>query len=147
MVSCSKEIESKKETHPIPQKTIAVGISVYGHLHRGDKWSERHGVEPCTEKLGICHIKILPYVTYYSISFSYPYKENGLDKMAIIFNETVPNTNDTFMTNEENPFVLPTDVSTALGYNNVTILPGDYTVIENNPLYPYGFVLCDVELN
>jgi hypothetical protein len=60
--SCSEEESELRNDNLIQKseddcKVDKVEVKFVGQLHRGERWSERNNVTPCTQSFGLCNLK------------------------------------------------------------------------------------------
>lgn len=165
IISCENE-ETEDNLHMIQSnqfitKNDGVGgsVGIGMKIHRGKKWSERRGVTPCTQGLGICSVKPENVsVEYKKVKITYdftppPTPTPGGPKslnnrvanstLKIVFEENVGvKQGDIFISSEDDDFEFTQDVLPLLGLNRLTVLADDYIVYVDND-NPYGYVVVN----
>ena len=164
-IQCQKEeVVKQQDTNQVKEqykpKNIPVGVWVSGRLHRGGRWSEAHGVEPCTQSLGVCDVHGGVFIGPFTIGLfkttyspdSIPFwiapdeRHTGIVNGIIAFGAEPPDMDRIFYTAEEDPFIFPKEVSDAIGVNSLILLPGDYEV-KFSDKYVYGYVNVKFKIN
>lgn len=130
------------------------------YLHRGKKWSARHGYPTCTHSSGICSVRLGvslrqnsqdttivsndgSYWTEVSEIFANPSSNTGYSQ-KITFKENIPHKEEYFMSYDDDEFVYPTELSKELfGRDSLTIVPKPYLYMQNNK-NPFGYLIVDV---
>ncbi|QTY27795.1 hypothetical protein [Flavobacterium sp. CS20] len=151
-ISCSEDVnefDSKSEII-YQNKKPKVSVSVSATLHRGRRWSERHNVEPCTTSFGLCNVRVTATVSSRTSNDNNESRvifetTDNLNVIRLIFEEQLNyDVNEIFISNEDDDFILPDDISESLGYNRIIILAKNYVVNYNDSSLINGYVDLDI---
>lgn len=155
LFSCSSDDKQENVSNDV-NKTLGLSgkITVTGKLHRGDRWSNKRNVPPCTMSFGLCHVDVSIEVTIPIGPNPNPspgYQNINLelvraDVLRISFDRLVEIPEDGFFfSKEENPFVFPDKIAEHFNLQRMILIPDNYIVKQDNPeQYPFGYV--DVNL-
>lgn len=117
-----------------------IKIDIKAELHRGEKWSKKNNVPPCTKSFGLCNVRVgvgagvgLKLIRIQILDI-----EGNFARISFL-EDVGASEEDIFYSIDDDYFSLPQEISEELGFVSFTIIPDDYiTHIDEED--PFGYV-------